>query len=263
MRTVYGSGVFNRKWKGNESVGRGMFPEIPTDLIEKHENIKRQFERIRDKSRRLQGKPQEKWEKESVVRVAHQCGAELAALTRYFDPCFMKDMCMLVFAISFKELETLKVPSLETEIANFKKSSTIQNITNKVSENLIDRGFFCEPVAHGTYFSLDCLEFNQVRLAERAFGGEIGKNNLLLLEEFGPRFRVGMVIIDNDETLKIPKPKAESLCLGYHGRCNACVKACPSNALAEDNVLTCARYFLTNYHCSKCAQVCPVGYESA
>jgi epoxyqueuosine reductase QueG len=64
-------------------------------------------------------------------------------------------------------------------------------------------------------------------VAEAAGLGMLGKNNLLLTPQFGPRVRLGGVVtaapIEPDESF------SENLC----GGCEACIDACPVDAISE------------------------------
>jgi epoxyqueuosine reductase QueG len=64
-------------------------------------------------------------------------------------------------------------------------------------------------------------------VAQAAGLGNLGKNNLLITAELGPRIRLGGVVttarMDPDE------PLTEDFC----SDCNACIAACPVNALSE------------------------------
>lgn len=56
--------------------------------------------------------------------------------------------------------------------------------------------------------------------------GWIGKNDVFITEEYGPRIRLSAVLIDHD--LPIGTPVTTSKC---PPECNACVNACPHSAL--------------------------------
>lgn len=57
--------------------------------------------------------------------------------------------------------------------------------------------------------------------------GVFGKNNLILTPEFGPRVRLGAVVTDAE--LEPDKPLEGDVCAD----CQACIKACPVNALSQ------------------------------
>jgi len=97
--------------------------------------------------------------------------------------------------------------------------------------------------------------------------GTIGKNNLLLTEQFGPRVRLRAIVTDAG-LLKTPR-KQESFC----DNCpRFCWPACPADAFASGqfNKAACIEYSLehtekpsdnSNLYCRKCEIVCPVGKE--
>lgn len=95
--------------------------------------------------------------------------------------------------------------------------------------------------------------------------GVIGRNNLLITEEFGPRIRLRAV--NTDATLE-PDPIIEGL--DYCLECTLCVDACPAGALSggkynkeaclnycEGNLKEVSRYSVL--WCMECSTVCPIG----
>lgn len=102
--------------------------------------------------------------------------------------------------------------------------------------------------------------------------GNIGINNTILTQSFGPRVRFTTILMD--APLPVRTASAERLCI----RCGACVRLCPvqalqisKNDLADRNVpvatynsRACAQWSqaLTEqgcYPCGICIKVCPVG----
>ena len=57
--------------------------------------------------------------------------------------------------------------------------------------------------------------------------GQLGRNNLLVTQEFGPRVRLAAVVTTAE--LTIDQPFTEDLC----EECEACIAACPVEALSE------------------------------
>jgi len=97
--------------------------------------------------------------------------------------------------------------------------------------------------------------------------GVIGKNNLLITEEYGPRVRLRA--INTSASLK-PDP----LIVGrdYCRKCNICVDSCPANALVAGryNREACLSYCQANLKdvsqysvlwCMQCSNVCPIGKD--
>lgn len=116
--------------------------------------------------------------------------------------------------------------------------------------------------------------FSHKMAATRAGLGWIGKTDLLITPEFGPRLRLATVLVD--QPLKLfRKPVNESRC----GDCDVCVRACPGHAATGKswntsvdrdefyNAFTCrttcrglsAKIGVDASICGICVSVCPVG----
>lgn len=88
--------------------------------------------------------------------------------------------------------------------------------------------------------------------------GTIGRNGLLITEEYGPRVRLACVLTD--------APIEPSSVSGKHHctECNACIDACPAKALHEPkdgefygmNKFACRTYRQTGLTCSLCMKAC-------
>ncbi len=109
-------------------------------------------------------------------------------------------------------------------------------------------------------------------VAIRAGLGWIGKSNALITKAFGPRVRLGTLLID--APLEADQPQWETLC----GSCNQCVKVCPAYALsgvswtlntsreAIVDVRACSEHMHSAYQhigrgvvCGLCIAQCPKG----
>ncbi|MEQ2130071.1 4Fe-4S double cluster binding domain-containing protein [Caldanaerobacter subterraneus KAk] len=107
--------------------------------------------------------------------------------------------------------------------------------------------------------------------ATRAGLGWIGKNGLLVTEEYGPRVRLGTVL--TNMPLRTGTPITQSRC----GSCRICVDACPAMALYGTlwkegiprevivDAKACSEYMKNFKHigrghvCGICMEVCPYG----
>ena len=111
--------------------------------------------------------------------------------------------------------------------------------------------------------------------------GEVGRNGLLISEEFGPRFRIGKIFSDMPLTLDKPKELGVAR---FCSICDRCAKACPPKALPFDepstkvhsksnikgvrkwttNAEKCFRFWVNqNSDCSICIRVCPYNRDYA
>lgn len=98
--------------------------------------------------------------------------------------------------------------------------------------------------------------------------GPIGRNNLLITEQYGPQVRLRALVTETP--LICGAPITES---NYCEECNLCEDACPADALngGEYNRMACETYQLNNLRklsnnssiwCNRCIEVCPIGSES-
>jgi epoxyqueuosine reductase len=120
------------------------------------------------------------------------------------------------------------------------------------------------------------VAFQHKTAATRAGLGWVGKNALLVTQQFGPRIRLATVLTD------MPLPVGEPVTAGECGECSACVKACPASAIEgrewqaglEREALVDARACwetsrrllrervgVDNAVCGVCLSVCPVGSD--
>lgn len=115
-------------------------------------------------------------------------------------------------------------------------------------------------------------EFPYKLAATRAGLGWIGRSDLLITPEFGPRVRLGTILFDAEVT--VDAPVTESRC----GECSACVRSCPaqvihntlwSPGLSRDELMSaleCSRYrdvglptLGRKHSCGLCLLACPHG----
>src|SRR5271157_6236470 len=97
--------------------------------------------------------------------------------------------------------------------------------------------------------------------------GPIGKNNLLLQEQYGPQVRYRALV--TTAPLECGSPIFES---AYCQECTLCIENCPAAALTHGkyNVQKCERYQLAHLQklsvhtaiwCNECINACPVGQK--
>jgi epoxyqueuosine reductase QueG len=88
--------------------------------------------------------------------------------------------------------------------------------------------------------------------------GTIGRNGLLITQEFGPRVRLACLLTDAPlEPTPVPEEK-------YCKDCQACIRICPAQALQPPeegqfysmNKFACQTYRNTGLTCSMCIKVC-------
>jgi len=95
--------------------------------------------------------------------------------------------------------------------------------------------------------------------------GPIGKNNLLITDEFGSQVRLRALV--TTAPLVCGDPILESM---YCEGCNKCIEACPANAFLEGkyNKIICLPYCLSHLMkisedtviwCNLCIDACPIG----
>ncbi|MCA1914999.1 4Fe-4S binding protein [Methanospirillum hungatei] len=152
-------------------------------------------------------------------------------------------------------------------------NSLLDQNTWRLATLLNDQGFPSVSIPRDGYGSINVLQKNPVAFfshrhaAVLAGLGTFGRNNMVLTRAWGPRVRFGTVLttarIDSDPLIET------SLCT----RCNACIRACPVQALEEEdypesttNKKACAyRSAALNAEyrspCGVCIKVCPVGAD--
>ncbi len=97
--------------------------------------------------------------------------------------------------------------------------------------------------------------------------GIIGKNNLLITEDYGPRIRLRAV-----NTSAPFKPDKIIVSRDYCRKCSLCVDSCPANAFGTGKYdrEACLSYCLANLKevsqysvlwCMQCSNVCPIGKD--
>lgn len=182
----------------------------------------------------------------------------------------------LVLAIPYDKqlsIDNYTEETFDKSILNAKYK--LEQILNDIEFALVEEGisYYIPPVAQQNEEELLAL-FSFKYAAVNAGLGWIGKNDVLITEEYGPRVRLSAVLIDYP--FEYGNKITESRC----GSCTKCVDICPHKALtgANWNIHT-HRSDLINYHlcnqkrseyikshgrkhaCGLCMVVCPFGME--
>jgi len=152
-------------------------------------------------------------------------------------------------------------------------NNLIDSYTWTLATKLSEAGYPSVSVPRDGYGSISVLLKNPVSFFSHRHAaviaglGTFGRNNMVLTPRWGPRVRFGSVF--TSARIKPDSLMQESLCI----RCNACIKACPVNALTEEDYpdgLTekgkCALRSENLNHrylspCGICIKVCPVGSD--
>ncbi|MCI5866495.1 MAG: hypothetical protein SOZ23_01230 [Methanosphaera sp.] len=113
------------------------------------------------------------------------------------------------------------------------------------------------------------MPFSNKASANIAHIGWLGKNNLMITKEFGPRL-TWVTILTNADLKDYIKDEQDSLC----GDCKLCVNACPGNAICDDqdprksyDPVACGEYLKQRRDdghpvaCGMCLYICPYGNE--
>lgn len=184
----------------------------------------------------------------------------------------------IVVLLPFYKMSTLE-HYREPEVANMLSSTYRQRSeTNAALAAAFEKAGipYKVPVVYSDHDKVFQVEFSVKEAAVRAGLGWIGKNDLLVTEEFGPRFSITGAVIKADE-LEAGVPITESKC----GDCDACVKACPyQNIKGGQWAPGVSREELVDYvnchlsrdkakpqlgrklACARCMVACPYGAQS-
>lgn len=182
----------------------------------------------------------------------------------------------LVFAVPYEQqlrLEDYTEEAFDNSILNAKYK--LEQILKDIEFALIEEGisYYIPPVAQQDEEELKAL-FSFKYAAVNAGLGWIGKNDVLITEEYGPRVRLSAVLIDYP--FEYENKITESQC----GSCTKCVDICPHKALTGANWdISTLRSDLIDYHlcnqkrsayieshgrknaCGLCMIVCPYGMK--
>ncbi|MFX0070578.1 MAG: hypothetical protein ACFFAO_05745 [Candidatus Hermodarchaeota archaeon] len=139
--------------------------------------------------------------------------------------------------------------------------SIIETMCYKLKEFLFEQDFTSKVITYNPGFYLK-------EISALAGLGPIGKNNLLITEEFGSQVRLRAL------TTTAPLECGEPITISkYCENCNICIEACPAQAFSDGKYdrEKCLSYNLSNLKklsdtvsiwCNVCIESCPVGKKS-
>jgi epoxyqueuosine reductase len=160
----------------------------------------------------------------------------------------------------------------------------LAELTSKIQKDLLSNNIYSMPIAptisagskqYEKYLKTLTYDISHKMVATRAGIGWIGKTDLLITKEFGPRLRLVTILLKQDPGC-INKPVVKSKC----GDCNICVVKCPAKAatglkwnvtIHRDNFfnafkcrekcgeLAKQRLNVDERICGLCIKVCPIG----
>ncbi len=156
-------------------------------------------------------------------------------------------------------------PSDESTAEIWNAYSNLGIAVNKMAEWIRAKGFNCHP---SPAIGGDVMI---TPVAQEAHLGYVGKNGLLITEEYGPSLRLAAIFLDI-ENLPISKANENphKWVREFCEDCNKCVQKCPGQAIFEKTKILddgypqfierekCAPHFSKN--CSQCISACPFIY---
>ena len=207
-----------------------------------------------------------------VEQVARRWGVDLLGYTR-LDPDHVftgrrvLDRNVIVLAMEMDREDLAKSPHFDAESEVHWVYADLGLAAFKVAKRLRRLGVAAEA---GTALGGDT---SYPPIAEAAGIGRVGRNGLLLTEQFGPRVRLAVVYCSVD-TLPFhdPADTRHDWIRGFCDMCGACVRKCPPQAIRavpvehENGALSyvdgerCFPYFAANYGCAVCIKVCPFSF---
>ena len=136
--------------------------------------------------------------------------------------------------------------------------SILKNYCNSIKKYLLKQGFKVKIISYSPGLFLKDS-------AALAGIGSIGKNNLLITEQFGSQVRLRA--LTTSAPLILGNPIYESK---YCKDCNLCIESCPANAFSNGKYdkESCLEYNYANWKvlsehaviwCNQCIESCPVG----
>jgi len=136
--------------------------------------------------------------------------------------------------------------------------AVVEQFCNRVRRFLLKNGFNSRVIPYSPGLFLK-------EAAALAGIGPIGKNNLLITDEYGSQVRLRALATNAPLTCGEPITKSE-----YCNECNICIDSCPSEALSSGKYVKekCLQYLINNRRklseqvfidCNVCIECCPVG----
>ena len=133
----------------------------------------------------------------------------------------------------------------------------VEQFCNRIRRFLLKKGFNSRVIPYSPGLFLK-------EAAALAGIGPIGKNNLLITNEFGSQVRLRAIVSDAPLTCGEPITKSE-----YCKECNICIDSCPSKALSNGGYIKakCNEYMINHRRkisenvfidCNVCIECCPV-----
>ena len=162
----------------------------------------------------------------------------------------------------------ISYPKIETDKIHLSSCSWGQDYHTVLKSKLDVIGRYLEENNYNYKIFVDNNAIDERYIAYKAGLGFFGKNNLLINEEYGSYFFIGVLL--TSFICEYDKP-TNTTCKG----CNLCIKNCPTKALSEKGILNqnkCLSYltqkkdlneeectYLNNciYGCDICQKVCP------
>lgn len=178
----------------------------------------------------------------------------------------------------FDQVASVKLPTHEYFHQYRTTNAFIDQALYRVGLKIQAKGYRVVQIAASQSISKDGSGYQALMshraVAIRAGLGWIGKSNALVTKSFGPRVRLGTLLID--APIEADAPQWESLC----GTCSQCVQVCPAYALSGEtwklgkpreaivDVRACSEHMHSAYQhigrgvvCGLCIAQCPVGTQ--
>lgn len=167
----------------------------------------------------------------------------------------------IVLIGEMRKKEIAKAPSVRAGIEVWRTYYRLTRAAYRIAEFLRERGYNAQPdpaVGGSTNFPL---------LAQKAGLGHIGKHGLLITSENGPSVRIGAVYTDLELPYTDERVWEYEWIPHFCDRCNACVRACPAQAIyitpkrengreVHIDYKKCAVVFSRTLGCSVCVKEC-------